>query len=688
MARIDASATPRSHLPRPPLGFLKAASSGSSQPPRPSPTAAREPALLRDMGGPFAPGRIKSAVIVYSTRAGTTLAYIESMLTELSRRHPHRAWSYGVVLGENGGGMRGRVRVNGSPVDGSLLDQCCRDCELEISARFGPGAAAAHPGAGDADAMLVNVALRVFEKLNVTTVALAASHPGHTSEAPADADEHSTGGVPGATPPAGPQGAPWSVERLVMELHRPKVVVCGLEPLPAYLARLPEDWRKGLIYLTRHPVHIVSSAQPGAVRTQLHGLATVFGVAIECAPPLEDVPACVGLAPGIFGPEQGLFAALALAACQAWACQHGLPLPLAFDRAARAASTCAVHSPVRAPARQATNKSPQMEAGGPLHDAPQWMVHGLSAARCPGTFYTLPADDAGGAEWHYGWAETPSEYRRVGAWFGDACKENGASMRMLLIHLPQPVIARFRYLQEADGTWQSADYRELLLSLHHPLRSAPWTFCVFTADLCCESRGTECHVPSALPQYIPREFWADVAGLRADQIAIVPSLAGALQLIDARCRTHQPVPGDRPGPSQLSVDSPATPSPVASPPGAAPIDAALEPAAAPALRPIHLIWPSSSVSNLALPQSARSPRVFGKSAAAASTTSIDRLVEARGRTPGAFGSMSAASLPLRAHRTNAPLPALPAAAQPRPATAILVVGSRSFVQSALCAARR
>ncbi|KAJ2714812.1 hypothetical protein H4R19_001535 [Coemansia spiralis] len=408
------------------------------------------------------------------------------MLAELARQHSHHAWKYGVVLSDRELGLHGRVRVNGEPVDRAVLDQCRRDCKPELTARFfahAPQAPSAHLEADRADAMVVNIALRVFEKLGVTAIALAAARTGLAPEAPPDGRD-----VAG--------GSHWSIERLVMELHRPKVVVCGLEPLPAYLTRLPDSWRRGLIYLTRHPVRIVSLAQPGPVRMHLHGLAKVFAVAVEPARPLAQIPACANLVPGIFGQDQDDFAALALAACQAWASQLGLLL----------------------------------DADAP-HRPPQWALRGVSSARCPWLSHTpQPASDADELGCHYTSAETPGEYRHAGEWFDGICKERPASRRMLLIHLPPPVMAPRRYVSEEDGQWRRADYRELLQSLHRPLRRITWSFCVFVADMRREPRAVECGVPPDLPQHIPREFWADITGLRTDQIAIAPDLASALQL--------------------------------------------------------------------------------------------------------------------------------------------------------------
>ncbi|KAJ2800626.1 hypothetical protein H4R21_003099 [Coemansia helicoidea] len=532
--------------------------------------------------------------------------------------------------------LHARVRVNGEPVDRALLEQCRCDCRLELRARFAQ-APASPPlqGTDNADAMVINVALRVFEKLDVTTIALAAAHAGTAPETPADGKD--TAG-----------GPHWSIERLVMELYRPKVVVCGLEPLPAYLTRLPDGWRRGLIYLTRHPVRVISPIQPDAASAQLNGLAKVFAVEIEPARPLVEIPACADLVPGISGRDQSCFAALALAACQTWACQLGL--------------------------------APDAD---PVHGVPQWVRRGVADARCPWLSYTPPGDRADGLGWHYSAAETPSEYHRVGEWFGGICAEMGASHRMLLIHLPQPVMGLHQYVSEEGSQRCSSDYRALLQSLHRPLRSVAWTFCVFVANIRCRARAGESCAPQDLLQYIPRELWADIAGLRADQTAVAPDLATARQLISARCAALRPTPGD--------VSSPLPPGGeplTASSPGSAHTDTQRETPSP--LRPVYLVWPAAPApapapvpaTGAAVPDGSPSPRVFGRPAAMASSTSVSTFGEGRARSLAAFGSASAASLPLRTRMANTPLPALSTLAAARPAIDVLVVGSRQFVLTA------
>ncbi|KAJ2781454.1 hypothetical protein H4R18_002875 [Coemansia javaensis] len=665
MANIEATSTHQSHLLRPPLGRPRMARFGSHQAPLPAAGAPARPTPLRSADSLLPSNKTRSAIVIYSARAGTTLAYIGSMLAELARTHRHRPWSFGAVLAGSGGSSsatrpRDRIQVNGEPVDGALFEQCCRDHELEIGARFAGAAAPGRLDAASADAMLVNIALRLFERLDVTTVVVAAPCPAPAPGAPGGGRD-----PPGSAPAAaGPQLALWGVERLVMELFRPKVVVCGLEPLPAYQARLPDDWRRGMVYLTRSPVHIVSAPQPSAVRMQLRGLAKVFSVAVEFAQPLSAVPACRDAEPGIFGPGQRHYAALALAACQAWACGHGLIRPPAQTRAAE---PCAVHAPARAQAQaQATHapQSPLLPADSPpAHEAPPWMARGLAAARCPGLFHTLPSRDSAHRTWHCCWAETPADFSRAGSWFGEICEARGPRPRVLLISLPGPALAPIQYQDEADGRWLDADYRELLHSLHAPLRHVPWELCVFVAAATAARGGSGVAGPAAsptLPQYVLREFWAQATGLPADQIAVAPSLAAAHRIVELR----QPSP--RGSSSPAAARAPALDSPGAMSP-----------------RPPQTPWtaqilrPSPSASSLALP-SARSPNVFGRPLAMSSSTSVDTLGDPPRRRPRppALGSMSAASLPLRTHPAD-----LPPAQQP--GADVLVVGSRAFVQSAL-----
>ncbi|KAJ2354403.1 hypothetical protein GGF43_003261 [Coemansia sp. RSA 2618] len=616
-------------------------------------------------------------MVFYSSRSGTTLAYVEAMLSELAHKYPQNIWNYGVILSDSNLPLHCRVRINSEPVDSSLFKKCSHDYEIEVKARFGQAEASPSLAAGGLDAMLVNVALRIFEKQNVTTIAVSVA--AGFDKAAESSNSSDKGHVKDTELP--PDKA-WSIERLIVELFRPKAVICGFEPLPTYVEHLPASWRSGLIYLMRHPVHVISATQPKTVRIQLHNLAKAFGVTIELSQALASVPACKDMRLGIFGADQHHYAALALSACQAWAYKHGLLRARAHNHSLGSYSASAALSPMRTASKQAP-QSPfvtQIQSG--LRDTPPWMLRGLCAASSPGLFYTAPTDDRSQANWHFSWAETPDDFSRTGDWFSGICSHGSTSPQLLLIHLPESFIKTVRFQRESDGQWMASDYREMLRSLYMPLRGVSWACCVFAADIMYESNVIESSVPPVLSQYVLREFWTQLSGMHTDQIFIAPSLASALRLIESKCATHMVMGNDKFAPS-------AEP-PKAASPGLGSRSMFFEPTpasrASPTLKPTQLLRPSPSSSNL-LSNGTRAGRAFSKSAMK-STTSIDNLSDGRPKLSFGLKNDSTASLPLRTPRTNAPLPPLPAAAIHQSNMDILVTGSRSFIQSTLFIAQQ
>ncbi|KAJ2639810.1 hypothetical protein GGF44_002638, partial [Coemansia sp. RSA 1694] len=260
----------------------------------------------------------RSAVFVYCHSSGTTLLYLESMLKQLASRYPEHTLNYGVVLRDHTLYPRDRIRVNGSPVDSSIFEQCSSECRQKLEAE---GSRISQLGCSFVerlDTMVVSIALRIFDRQNVTAIAMAMPHPPATPGAAA----------PTPTPSGADTSSPataatsWYMEQLVMEVFGPKIVICGFEPLSGYAESIPEEWQKSLVYLMRRPVHVISASQPKLVRVQLHSLAMLFGITIELAQALTAFPACRDLQLGIFGPDQHQYAKLALAISQTWAFRH------------------------------------------------------------------------------------------------------------------------------------------------------------------------------------------------------------------------------------------------------------------------------------------------------------------------------------------------------------------------------
>ncbi|KAJ2615590.1 hypothetical protein H4S08_001159 [Coemansia sp. RSA 1365] len=689
MAHIDtttpitaAAAVTQSYLSRPTPNYHGISRIGSHQPHPSISKLGVGSGLTQDNGYMPVAGKEKYAVLIHSTRTGTALAYIESMLKELSGRHTQPAWSFGVILCDSSISFRSRIRIDGETVDSDLFEMCSRNYKLEVKARFSGSDSSTPSITNSLDAVLVNVALRIFEKLNITTIVVCMACPRGASGTHKDV---SRGNGSSSNVDSGEgvdsQNAGWSVERLVVELYRPNTLICGLEPLPSYTQHLPECWHKSLMYLMRHQAHVISSTQPKQVRIELHNLARCFGVTIELAQSLEMIPACKDLSLGVFGPEQHQFAALALAACQVWAYKHGILRIRAQNQSPGTNGMSMMHGLLRASPKQAPQSPFQAHIQSSLRSTPPWMLRGLCGAQYPGFLYTLPASEHALANWHYSWAETPDDFSRTGAWFNRICQKDALNWRILLLHLPESFVETTRYRRETDGIWKVSDYREMLWSLFLPLRRISWTCCVFVADIMGESNVIKDNAPPALTQHVLREFWTQITGLRPDQIFIAPSLTSALQLIASKCATHQVISGDGPVSHRRDTDSPRPVSP-----DLGSRSMLFEPSTT--QKPAHPLRQSPSTTNLAAPTT-RPLRAFSRTAAMKSSTSFENYSESRRKMSFGFsnsaGNSSTSSLPLKALRLNAALPPPPAATTPTPthSTDVLVTGSKHFIQSTM-----
>ncbi|KAJ2907598.1 hypothetical protein GGI21_003728, partial [Coemansia aciculifera] len=455
------------------------------------------------------------------------------MLKQLASRYPEHTLNYGVVLRDHTLYPRDRIRVNGSPVDSGIFEQCSSECRQKLEAEGSQISQLGCSFTERLDTMVVSIALRIFDRQNVTAIAMAMPRPPATQTSTAGPSLGS-----GTTITASSLGetvtASWYMEQLVMEIFDPKIVICGFEPLASYAESIPEEWRKSLVYLMQRPVHLISATQPKSVRMQLHNLAMAFGITIELAQALSEFPACRDLQLGIFGPDQPQYAKLALAISQTWAFRHGLLRSRSQNQAGGEYTAAMALSPVRGTGTttKAMPPSPyQTQIQIMLRDTSSWMLRGLSSACSPGFFHSVAGEPKHRPSWHYSWAETPSDFGRTGAWFSRVCQSSPTNRRLLLIHLPESFVSAVRYQNESDGTWLKSDYRELLKSLYIPLRNIAWTSCVFAADTLSESNVMDSNVPPTLAQYALRDYWAQITGLRTDQIHIAPSLACALRLI-------------------------------------------------------------------------------------------------------------------------------------------------------------
>ncbi|KAJ2855738.1 hypothetical protein GGI22_004028 [Coemansia erecta] len=629
----------------------------------------------------------KSALFVFCRHHGTTLSYIESTLKQLSLKGSTQdKWSYGVIVGDDSMQPYNRIRVNGEAVDSHRYAQL----STEFLQRAGVDKGHLRRLSEDdrVNVTLTSVALQIFEQENVNAIAVSIPCP---PGAPATAtssnqDPCTNAGSDSATTETDKIGDPHqeagAIEKLVVEEFCPKHIICGFEPLPAYCDIFPEPWRRSLTYLMRRPTHVISSLQPRLVRMQLHGLAKIFGVTIELTQPLTALPACKDIQLGIYGQDQQQYAALALALCQAWAFKHGLLRSRAHAQGTSQYVAAIALSPLRPSSKLAPPSPYQTHIQAMLRDTPQWMLRGLSNASIPGQFYTPPSRPTSQANWHYSWAETPSEFSRTGSWFSETCKRTPSNPRILLIHLPESFIEMVQHRDEETGQWMASDYRGMLQSLYLPLRRIEWTCCVFAANILHESNVMESSVPPVLSQYVLRDLWAQLSGLRIDQIFIAPSLVSALQHVASRFAMKQ----------TGHAEAAAAMSPVI---GSR--SAIFEPPGTP--KQPQLLRPSPSASNLLASATTRPARAFSRTVALKGTTSFENIREGRRKLSfgfgGSAGNESTASLPTRA----APLPSLPLevttpstpASTPTPSGPnidILVTGSKSFVLSTISAAQQ
>ncbi|KAI9502251.1 hypothetical protein GGI25_001540 [Coemansia spiralis] len=693
MAHIDTTPLPRSRLPRAPLtglpgvGGRMSAHSSRHQPI--ASTLGLSSSLSHDSSAALAPSKEKSVVFVYSQNSGTTLSYIESTLKQLSLKNTaHDKWNYGVLVDDSDMQPWTRIRINGEAIDSELYTRHSMECAQAVSNSSKMRLLSAKDRA---IAIFVSAALQIFSHQKVTTIAISTlcprEAPGAASSKDRELDPASSKTAAESNLATDPQENDGSVEKLIVEVFRPKIVICGFEPLPTYWEHMPERWRKGLVYLMRRQAHVISSLQPKMVRMQLHGLAKIFGITIELAQPLTSFQACKDIQLGIFGSEQHQYASLALSLCQSWAFRHGILRSRTQTQGSSEYAVAMALSPVRTSAKLVPQSPYQAQIQSTLRDTPQWMLRGLTSASNLGYFYTPPPDTSSNANWHYSWAETPAEFSRTGSWFSRVCKHTPSNPRLLLVHLPESFIKTVQHQRETDGQWQTSDYRELLHSLYMPLCKIKWTCCVFAADILHESNVMDSSVPPVLSQYVLRDFWAQLSGLRTDQIYIAPSLVSALQLIASKCATHAHSFLDNPGKPNYAESATIISPSIGS------RSTLFEHPSTP--KASQLIQPSPSASNLlAAAATARPARVFSRTAALKTTASFENLQESRRKQPFGFGGSigdSTASLPLKASKRMAPLlPSLPLDASPTvsdaPKVEVLVTGSKSFVHSTIAAA--
>ncbi|KAJ1937940.1 hypothetical protein FBU59_004602, partial [Linderina macrospora] len=460
---------------------------------------------------------------------------MDSMLAQLRASHPGAAPNYGIILDDHALHPRERITVCGEPVDSVLFNNTVKEVLEEIQSRQPQRARAATQKSATEklDDLLVDIALRVFEKQHVTLVAIAVSEPAPT---PVDA----MGLLPSAYKPKDRKQHDDTnfLEHKVMAKFKPETILCGFESLPGYAEQLPSNWRARLMYMLRHPIQIVSSSQPRIVRMQLNSVAQIFSIPVVFAPSLSTMAACKGIQLGVFGPGQNRSAKLALALCQAWTEECGLakhhPITQGIERAEKKIpSTITLRAPLR---------RPSVTAAGPIsltvHTAP-WMIRGLVSAQCPGRFYSVVGKTRIAASWHFNAAETPADYSHTGEWFASL---KASSPRVLLIHLPDSFISSVRYRSESTGNWLTADYRDLLRNLHRPLRKQAWSHCIFATNALYESNVIDSNVPPELSQHVLRDYWTELTGMAQEQIYIAPSLASALKFIAARFSPQMPSP--------------------------------------------------------------------------------------------------------------------------------------------------
>ncbi|KAJ1964705.1 hypothetical protein GGI12_001246 [Dipsacomyces acuminosporus] len=488
------------------------------------------------------PDTERTAMFVYSGQDGATIVYLESMLTQFTRQNPHRPLHYGMVLDSHSLHPRERIRVDGETVDSSLFEECSRACLRQLKSRDRGHQSYGRNSQERLDALLIEVAVKVFERLDVTAIAVSVPLPRVSAI-------ESMGLLPSAyagsaTSKSSDLGSKYMfTEKVIMESFRPATVICGVESLPAFMEQFPDNWRARLVYLMQQPIQIISSSQPKPIRLQLQSLARVFNIAIQFAPSLTEIPKCSGIQLGIFGPNQHRLAKLALAMCHSWACERGIiQNPSTKSTYEEHSAISPLRSPCSASHRYTFSTAIPAQHPAPLREPASWMVSGLTEARSPGRFYSISGGERILANWHYSWAETPDDFMRTGTWFSTVCRSGPSNPRLLLIHLPESFITNVRYRNESSGEWCASDYRGLLRSLYMPLRDITWDYCVFAADVLYESNVIDSNVPPTLSQHVLRDFWTQITGLHTDQIHIAPSLADALKFIYAKCSTQASTP--------------------------------------------------------------------------------------------------------------------------------------------------
>ncbi|KAI7825530.1 hypothetical protein BX661DRAFT_184769 [Kickxella alabastrina] len=639
MTHID-TINMQSRLPRPPLSALP------QQIPHSASGLGFGSNLAQDNG---TPSSTPLAVFLYGPPTGTSLIYLESMLKQLLLKTPQNGWSYGVLLSDHTLQPRDRIRINGETVDSRVFERCAREFQRDLDKEGGYiGHRKKSTAKQRVENMLVNVALRVFDSQKVTAIAIAMAHPMSDTDALACASLEMQGASKDTS-----DSSYRTIEQLVLDIYTPDRIICGFEPLSEFLESLPGSWRKSLGYLARRPIHMISWPQPNAVRMQLLNLAMVLGNTIELVQPLSSLPA----------------------AKDAWAHHNGLLRLRTHTHGVGEYTTAMALSTMRQVTKQTITFSPfHAQNQTPLRDTPPWMLRGLSNAA------------SGTGQWHYSWAETPSDFKRTGEWFGGVCQKNHANPRVLLIHLPESFISTVRCRRGGDGQWVSSDYREMLKSLYLPLRNIKWACCVFAADILYESNVIESNVPPVLSQYVLREYWSQISGQQTEQIFIAPSLASALKLIASTCATRINAMLDR---SLPSSDYPSrTVSPVVGSESTIFEHSSRR-------RPSQLLQPSPSGSNI-MSMTTRPSRALSRATGLKNATSMDSLRESRRKFSlgmGNSGSESTISLPLRNPMATvspgiAPMTApMAGTIASTPKVDILVTGAKSFVQSTILVAQ-
>ncbi|KAJ1642523.1 hypothetical protein LPJ64_005642 [Coemansia asiatica] len=643
----------------------------------------------------LAPSKERCVAFVYGAAHGSTMVYLESMLAQLSAKCSESGWSYGVLLSDHTLTPRDRILVNGKPVASALFEKCTHECRQGIddkSARISPRNASVRERQ---NAILVNIALRVFSSQNVSLIAVAVpdSSTGNSSSSQtASRPEQRAGADDGDE---STDDASCYVEKMVVAMHGSRSIICGVEALPAYAGSLPDRWRRSLVYLMQKRVHLVSSLQPKPVRLQLLSLAKTHGLTVDLAQPLSSLPATRDVQLGLSGAGQPESAALALALCQTWAHQSGILRQRALAQGVGEYTAAMALSPLRQQSKIAMPTSPlltQMQPG--MRDTPQWMLRGLSGARCTGLFDSMPAEPGSRANWHFSWAETPADFARTGEWFRSLCQQKSTkNPRFLLIHLPESFITTVNHQRSANGQQIASDYRDMLRSLYLPLRDVQWACCVFAAGILNELNVMESSVPPVLSQYVLREHWSQLSGQPTDQILIAPSLASAFRLIASASTTRLHLA------TETSLPLADSTMPKVMSPGVGSRSAYFEPPSTPRQAQAGFLQPSPSSSNI-FSLTTRPQRALSKASVLKNATSMDNLRESRRKFSlglNGLGNESTASLPLRTPKTAAAqsLAAVPMTAPmaaggqtPAPKVDILVTGAKSFVHSTIIFAKK